>query len=70
MNSRATKAKRIFARIPAEETKRSPFRLFGILLISTGTGLAHPKPARKSIRVPIGSRCLRGLRSADPTIWQ
>jgi hypothetical protein len=67
MNNRAKKAKRIFARIPAEETKISPFRLSEMLLKLTGTGFAHPKPKRKSMRVPIGSRCLSGLKLSRPS---
>jgi len=66
LNNRATKAKRIFATIPAEETKMSPFRLSEMLLKLTGTGFAHPKPARKSMRVPMGSRCLSGLKLSRP----
>ena len=66
MSNRAKKASRIFAMTPAEETKMRPFRLSVRLLKLTGTGLAHPKPARKSIRVPIGSRWLSGLRVNRP----
>ncbi len=65
-NSTVVKAMSKFARTPAEDTKMSAFLLFGMLSRLTGTGFAHPKPTRKSMSVPIGSRCLSGLRLSLP----
>jgi hypothetical protein len=60
------KAIKIFERIPADDTKISPLRRSGMLLMLTGTGFAQPNPTRKSMRVPIGSMCRMGLRLSLP----
>ena len=63
-----TKAKIKFDIGPAAATFIISVRGFLKNRLSTGTGLAHPKPTKSIIKDPIGSKCAMGFKDSLPIL--